>query len=167
MVTLRRCGAGIARNATALVSVRCTVHVRYTEAPYVYSVHTLHDVIGVQPCIGWDHLAPSPGVDPAAGDRFIHRTPILRSKIYKTRGKGPTDGGHTGTEKRSTRRSTQTDTPGPAAATPTWNNTGPGWTGGGPDTPATDEAGGPLGGAATTTSKASLESRRGTGGRAS
>ena len=56
------------------------------------------------------------------------------------------DGGHTGTEKRSTRRSTQTDTPGPAAATPTWNNTGPGWTGGGPDTPATDEAGGPLGG---------------------
>ena len=63
MVTLRRCGAGIAHNATALVSVRCTVHVRYTEAPYVYSVHTLHDVIGVQPCIGWDHLAPSPGVD--------------------------------------------------------------------------------------------------------
>ena len=57
-------------------------------------------------------------------------------------GKGPTDGGHTGTEKRSTRRSTQTDTPGPAAATPTWNNTGPGWTGGGPDTPATDEAAG-------------------------
>ena len=41
----------------------------------MYSVHTLHDVIGVQPCIGWDHLAPSPGVDPAAGDRFIHRTP--------------------------------------------------------------------------------------------
>ena len=41
------------------------------------------------------------------------------------------DGGHTGTEKRSTRRSTQTDTPGPAAATPTWNNTGPRWTGGG------------------------------------
>ena len=65
--------------------------------------------------------------------------------IYITRGKGPTDGGHTGTEKRSTRRSTQTDTPGPAAATPTWNNTGPRWTGGGPDTTpetATDEAGG-------------------------
>ena len=40
-----RC-AGIVRiNATALVSV----HVRYTEAPYVYSVRTLHNVIGVQP----------------------------------------------------------------------------------------------------------------------
>ena len=52
-VTLRRRGAGIARNATALVSVRCTVHVRYAEAPYVYSVRTLHDVIGVhiQPCM--------------------------------------------------------------------------------------------------------------------
>ena len=71
---VRRRGAGIARNATALVSVRCTVHVRYTEAPYVYSVRTLHDVIGEQP-IGWDHASPSPGVDPAAGDRFIHRTP--------------------------------------------------------------------------------------------
>ena len=79
MVTLRRCGAGIAHNATALVSVRCTAHGRYTEAPYVYSVRMLHDVIGVQPCIGWDHLAPSPGVDPAAGDRFIHRTPISLS----------------------------------------------------------------------------------------
>ena len=92
---------------------------------------------------------------------------VSAGRIHKTRGKGPTDGGHTGTEKRSTRRSTQMDTPGPAAATPTWNNTGPRCTGGGPDIPATDEVGGPLGGAATTTSKASLESRRGTGGRAS
>ena len=79
--------------------------------------------------------------------------------------KGPTDGGHTGTQKRSARRSTQTDAPGPAAATPTWNNTGPRWTGGGLDTTpetATDEPGGPLGewGGAQQqhTSKASLES---------
>ena len=54
--------------------------------------------------------------------------------VIKTRGKRPTNGGHTGTETRSTQRSTQTDTPGPAAATSTWNNTGPCWTGGGPDT---------------------------------
>jgi hypothetical protein len=52
--------------------------------------------------------------------------------------KGPTDGGHTGAKRgpkreRSTRRSTQTDAPGPAAATPAWNNTGPRWTGGGPE----------------------------------
>ena len=40
--------------------------------------------------------------------------------INKTRRKGPTDGRHTGIEKRSTRRSTQTDAPGPAAATPTY-----------------------------------------------
>ena len=55
---------------------------------------------------------------------------ILSIKINQTRGKGPTDGGHTRAEKRSTRRSTQTDAPGQAAATPTWNNTGPRWTGG-------------------------------------
>ena len=44
--------------------------------------------------------------------------------VNKTRGKGPADGGHTRTEKRSTRRSTQTDAPGPAVATPTWTQHG-------------------------------------------
>jgi hypothetical protein len=38
-----------------------------------------------------------------------YRYHIPMDDIYKTRGKGPTDGGHTGTEKRSTRRSTQTE----------------------------------------------------------
>ena len=90
--------------------------------------------------------------------------------VIKTRGKRPTNGGHTGTETRSTQRSTQTDTPGPAAATSTWNNTGLRWAGGGPDTTpetASDESGGHLGVAATITAKGSLESRRSTGGRAS
>jgi hypothetical protein len=94
-------------------------------------------------------------------------SPGWRGKYIKQGGKGrrkadtrgPKRGAHGGALRRTS--------DGPAAATPTWNNTGPRWTGGGPDTApetAPEEAGGPLGGAATTTSKASLESRRGTGG---
>jgi hypothetical protein len=79
---------------------------------------------------------------------------------------------HAGTEKRSTRRSTQTDTPGPASADPHGTTQVPTGRGGGrhvtPET-APDETGGPQGGVATTTSitKVSLESRRGIGVRAS
>jgi hypothetical protein len=43
-------------------------------------------------------------------------------------GPNETRGAHT---RRKRRRSTQTDAPGPAAATPTWNNTEARWTGGG------------------------------------
>ena len=42
-------------------------------------------------------------------NKHTHTYKISRFNIYidQTRGKGPTDGGHTGTERRSTRRSTQ------------------------------------------------------------
>jgi hypothetical protein len=48
-------------------------------------------------------IAPRPDIDFGRTCRWTLPTVY----IHKTRGKGPTDGGHTGTEKRSTRRSTQ------------------------------------------------------------
>ena len=89
----------------------------------------------------------------------IKSTKVERADGQTADTRGPKRGAHGGALRR------QTDTPGPAAATST-QNIRPRWTGGGPDTTpetAPDETNGLLGGAATTTSKASLESRRVTG----